>query len=365
MTWLLRFSPILLLLFGCTAAPDLVGIDNPARPVLADQSTSKQKVFIITTREASDVSGVFYGAERAPDLGFASVVVSVPPTHVSGQLERPKRLPPNPDTEFAVVEPTVYGSDSAFVSRINQELAKRPAKDRSVLFYVHGYNTSVSDAVLRLGQFVEDTEFNGVPVLFSWASANQVTRYVYDMNSALVARPKFLQAAKVLKSTNARSFDVFAHSMGTFLTMESITHGVLAGQFGHGTRPNSVILASPDIDLDLFRSQLSYLPKEKKNFFVLVSEDDAALRVSQRLSGGISRLGNTPASELGDLGVTVVDLSSVDDSQAGSHSKYAGSPEIVKLIGQGLSDNKLNVANRGPSLVEVLEGVPVLRVLTP
>ena len=364
-SWFARFILCLGLLVGCGHAPDLIGVDNPTAPVRNETQASTQKVFIMTTREASDVSAVFYGPERAPELGFASVVVSVPPIHVPGELERPRRLPPDPAKEFAVIEPTVYADDTVFVGHINRALAERAPEDRIVLFYVHGYNTSISDAVLRLGQFVEDTEFNGVPVLFSWASASQVTRYVYDLNSALIARPKFLEATRVLRRTNANSFDVFAHSMGTFLTMEAITQGVQSGQFGQATRPNTLMLASPDIDLDLFRSQVSYLPAARSSIFVMVSEDDAALRVSQRLSGGVTRLGNTPAKDLTDLGVTVIDLSEVDDSQAGSHSKYAGSPEIVQLIGEGLSQNKYQTGSRGPSFVEVLEGVPILRVLTP
>ena len=58
------------------------------------------------------------------------------------------------------------------------------------MFFVHGYNNTTSDAVLRLAQFVEDSGFEGVPVLFDWASAGELTRYVYDLNSSLIARDK-------------------------------------------------------------------------------------------------------------------------------------------------------------------------------
>jgi len=42
-------------------------------------------------------------------------------------------------------------------------------------------------------------------------------------------------------------------------------------------------------------------------------------------------------TELEKLGLTVIDLSGIDDSSSGSHSKFAGSPEMVQLIGAGLN----------------------------
>ena len=96
------------LLTGCSRPPDLVGIDNPETPAETVEGVSRHRLFIITTREASEVVGAFFSGERAPELGLASVDVTVPPNHVVGQLERPQRLPPDPRTEFAVVDPVVY-----------------------------------------------------------------------------------------------------------------------------------------------------------------------------------------------------------------------------------------------------------------
>jgi esterase/lipase superfamily enzyme len=48
-------------------------------------------------------------------------------------------------------------------------------------------------------------------------------------------------------------------------------------------------------------------------------------------------VGATDAEELEDLGVTVIDLSRIDDSSSGSHAKFAGSPEVVQLLGAGLN----------------------------
>ena len=350
---------IALVLAGCSRPPELIGIDNPVIPAASVPDLNRHRIFITTTREASEVVGAFYSAGRAPDLGLASVAVTVPPTHVLGHLERPQRLPPDPRTEFAVVDPVVYRTDASFISELNRELATRPAGQRKLLLFVHGYNNTTSDALLRLAQFVEDTGYQGVPVLFTWASAASARRYVYDLNSALVARVKLKDMTDILVQTEAESVDVFAHSMGAFLTMEGLVEAQQAGRLGRRTI-NHIILASPDIDIDLFRAQIELLPQAVRDkMYLLVSRDDSALRVSRRIAGGVPRVGAANAEELEEIGLTVIDLSEIDDSSSGSHSKFAGSPQVVQLIGAGLNSAGNFGESTTPGLDQILTGVPV------
>ena len=345
-------------LVSCAGPPELIGIDNPDIPAASVLPASRQKIFIATTRMSSEIAGAFYSDERSRELGFASVVVSVPPNHVTGNIERPEKMPPDPQTEFAVTEPAVYGTDTSFIVALNRELAKRAPKDRTILLFVHGYNNTISDSILRLGQFVEDTGFSGVPVLFSWASAARTVFYVYDLNSALTARPLLMQTANVLGRTNAVGFDVFAHSMGTFLTMEGFVQGAQSGRTGRLTRLDNLMLAAPDIDIDLFRTQINQIKFDKSKIFIFVSKDDNALNFSRRISGGVDRVGAADANELADFGVTVVDLSEIEDSASGSHSKFAGSPEVVQLIGRGLKVGNFSARSK-LSLTDLLAGASV------
>lgn len=354
----LTIALISVLLVSCSRPPDLVGIDNQARPVATVAQAQKHKIFIATTRESSEVVGAFFSGSRAPELGFASVVVSIPPNHVPGEIERPAELPPDPRTEFAIIEPTVYGVEGSFVSSLNQALAQLPPGDRDILLFVHGYNNTISDSILLMAQFVEDTDFSGVPVLFSWASAARPSHYVYDLNSALIARPRLLATARVLGKTNAKSFNLLAHSMGAMLTMEAIVQSDISGTYNQSGRLKNVLFAAPDIDLDLFRAQVGQLTQKDHGYFVLVSEDDKALGFSKLISGGITRVGAADANELQGLGVTVLDVSQIDDSNLGTHSKFAGSPEIVKLIGEAMNAGQL--AQSSPtSLGDMLAGIPI------
>jgi esterase/lipase superfamily enzyme len=318
-------------------------------------------MFIATTRQASEVVGAFYSDRRAPELGLASVVATIPPTHQVGQIERPSSLPPDPRTEFSIVDPAIYRTDASFVAEINRELARRPTGQRKLLLYVHGYNNTTSDAILQLAQFVQDSDYPGVPVLMTWASAANITRYVYDLNSTLIARDKLKEVSDILVGTQAESVDIFAHSMGTLLTMEGLVDAQNAGTLGKRRTINHIVLASPDIDMDLFRSQIQQLPSAiRSKIYILVSRDDRALWTSRRIAGGVQRVGLADAAQLEGLGVTVIDLSQIADSTSGSHSKFAGSPQVVQLIGAGLNRSGGMVRGRTLALDDLLSGVPIL-----
>jgi esterase/lipase superfamily enzyme len=349
------------LLAACTRPPDLIGIDNPDVPVESVPDLTRHQIFIATTRQASEVTSTFFSSGRAPDVGLASVVVTVPPNHVVAELERPTRLPPDPRTEFTVVDPVVYGADTAFIAEVRRELARRPVGQRRLLLFVHGYNTTASDAILRLAQFVEDSGFEGVPVLFTWASAGRLSRYVYDLNSALIARSEVQDVVGILERTGAENVEVFAHSMGTFLTMEALVDGAQTGRLNRrASSINHIVLASPDIDLDLFRRQLGELPLAiREKIYLLISKDDGALRASRVIAGGVPRVGAADAEELGKLGVTVIDLSEIDDSTSGSHTKFVGSPEVVRILGVGLNQVGTFGEQDMPELNRILVGVPI------
>ncbi|MGB5627967.1 MAG: alpha/beta fold hydrolase, partial [Woeseiaceae bacterium] len=312
------------MLVGCSADRNVIGIDNPQVPSAYVEGAIREKIFIASTRQATDTAGALFSEKRASTVGLASVQVSIPPTHVVGKLERAVQMPPDPRREFAVVDPTVYATDQAFISAVNAELAKRPKAERDVLVFIHGYNNTTSDAVLRSAQFVNDSGYEGVVVLFDWASAGKLSRYVYDLNSTLVARGLLAEIHSILLQTQAENYDIFAHSMGGFLIMEAIRDAVKDNKLNTSGKLQNVVLASPDIDMDLFRTQMAVIGDNLANFYVLLSENDRALAFSRVIGGGVPRVGAANAVELADLGVTVIDLTEIDDSSSGSHSKFAG-----------------------------------------
>jgi esterase/lipase superfamily enzyme len=345
-------------LSGCASAPDaIIGVDNPRVPAATIAGASAHDIFIATTRAVDDDPAIMYSGERSEGIGLARVTVSIPPAHVSGEVERPKTLPPDPRRDFTVLNPHTYNSKQRFIEAVNSELAARPRGDRTVLVFVHGYNTTLAAAVLRIAQFVEDSGYTGVPVLFSWASRGNTLDYVYDLNSALQARNNLIETARLLSQTRAESFDIVAHSMGNLLTVEAMRQAKIAGRYNTANRLRNIILASPDIDVDVFKDQIAVFSKNERHFYVLISEDDKALAFSRRIAGGVNRVGDEGAEALAALGVVVIDLTKVKDTNSLNHTKFADSPEVVQLIGNRLrAGNSLQTAGPGRDPISGLVG---------
>jgi esterase/lipase superfamily enzyme len=300
-------------------------------------------------------------------VNFAKVVVSIPPGHKGGNVERPASVPPDPQREFVILEPEVFAGAGEFKGAINQTLARRNPGQREILFFVHGYNTDLVAAVLRTAQFKHDSGFAGIPVVFSWASRGRTLDYVYDLNSALYARDDLLATAELVASTRTEGLNIVAHSMGSFLTVEAMRQDQLRGGFNNSGKIRTIVLASPDIDADVFAKQLQPFPKSERKFYVLISENDKALAVSRRIAGGVDRVGDEPGSELAKLGVTVIDLTKIDDTSSLNHTKFASSPDIVQLIGQRMNEGdsfddsqRRNVFQILPAAVKVVSGPGVL-----
>ncbi len=331
------------------------------------QGATKHRIYVATTRALSDDPEEFFSGERSPNLTLAHVDVTVPPNHKPGKIEKPASGATNPLKHFAVNNPVLFNDVTSFQTTLNNSLSELKTDDQDILVFVHGYNVSFSAAVLRISQFVHDTDFKGVPVLFSWASRGKTVDYVYDINSALQSRDNLVKLGGILDKTNARGFDVVAHSMGNLVTIEAMRQLVVLNNDTPNVRLKRVIMASPDIDVDLFETQLAELQQIKNRFYVLVSSDDKALAASTRIGGGISRVGSTDPKRLAALGVNVIDLSAIDDPGTVNHSKFADSPEIVQLIGKGIQAGNTLSARSSQNVaanatVDILRGVTEIPV---
>lgn len=304
---------------------------NPAAPPPAGIA-AKHEVFVATTREKDKDQRVVFSGARADDVAFARVGVTVPKNHEIGRIERAKGgTPGNPATDFTAIDLTLYPTEQAFVTAVADR------GDR-VLVFVHGYNTGFDDGVYRLTQIAHDTKYPGTPILFSWASGARTRDYVYDKDSSTAARDDLEQVLVGLsKSPRIKSIDIIAHSMGNWLAMETLRQLAIAGNRDLNDKLGYVVLASPDIDVDIFKKQMERYGKPDKPFVVLLSADDKALRFSSLIAGKQARVGDEAnADELAALGVTVVDLSATKSGDKLNHAKFADNPVLVQLLGERL-----------------------------
>jgi esterase/lipase superfamily enzyme len=126
------------------------------------------------------------------------------------------------------------------------------------------------------------------------------------------------------------------------------------------------MLAAPDVDVDVFRSQIADMGNPHPQFTLFVSRDDRALAVSRRVWGNIARLGSVDPeqepykSEFAANKISVIDLTEIKAGDDLHHSKFAESPQIVQLIGARLSDGQTLTDSRvglGDRIVEATAGV--------
>lgn len=349
-------------LAACGGIPqDVIGIDGDKISGRDVPDAVIHRIFVAGTRApAEEFPARFYTRERGKALRFAQVDMVVPPGHEVGKVERPKRLPPNPMTDMVALDPTRLESKPDFVAAINKAMNALPPSDRNVMVFIHGYNTSFDSALFRFAQFVHDTGYTGVPVLFTWPSGGKVLDYVYDINSVLSSRDSLLETFRLLASTKLKRADIVAHSMGNFLTIETLRQAALSGAFKRDNRLRYVVMASPDIDIDVFETQVRAMPEALHKFFVLLSEDDKALAISRRIAGKVNRLGNsTESARLEKIGINLVDLTKVDVKGGLNHAKFADAPDIVQLIGKRLKEggDALSTERQAPIVERIVKGV--------
>lgn len=333
---ILHLALVLVLLTACAGrdAHHLLGVE-PAEP---GAIAGEHRLFVATTRKpAADAAAVF-GIDRADALSFARVDVTVPAVHQPGALEKPRHgQARDAARHFAAREIGVYGSQEAFSAALRENLKKTGGR---ALVFIHGYHTAFDGAVYRGTQIVHDSRYAGTAVLFSWASAGRTLDYIYDNNSATMARDGLEQTLRLLSRSGATRIDIVAHSMGNWVAMEALRQIAMVGDRDIADRLGDVVLAAPDIDVDVFRSQLRRIGKPDRPFFVLLSRDDRALLLSSVIAGNRPRVGDYQNQEdLARLGVIVVDLSAIESGDRLNHAKFADNPLLVQILGERLNED--------------------------
>ncbi|MBX4865913.1 alpha/beta hydrolase [Rhizobium bangladeshense] len=325
-----------MMLAGCGGRP--VGVMQAAGTV--PPGTSKVDLLVATTRAADDNPAVLFSGERGTGLAVNAVDVSIPPdaNRKIGQVQWPKRLPADPLRDFVTVSVDPLEGERAGESWLKSHMPK----SRRVLVFVHGFNNRYEDAVYRFAQIVHDSHADVAPVVFTWPSRASIFDYNYDKESTNYSRDALEELlTRTAANPSVGDVTVMAHSMGTWLTVEALRQmAIRNGQVA--SKINNVILASPDLDVDVFGRQFMSLGKDRPHFTIFVSRDDRALALSRRISGNIDRLGQIdPSAEpyrskLEAAGITVLDLTKLKGGDRLNHGKFAESPEVVKLIGDRL-----------------------------
>jgi esterase/lipase superfamily enzyme len=321
-------------LVACAGRPGPAVLD----PVSVNGLANHELTVLTATNRARDGDG--YSSRRNAKPAFERFTIAIPPSHRPSKIEWPAGKP-EASTDMVVTERRSL-DERQFLA-----LADTPNTDGSVGIFVHGFNYTFQEGLYRLAQVATDAKTDGTPVLFSWPSQGALSGYLADRDAALASRDSLVWLVKSMAAKgDVKRVILFGHSVGGFLIMETLRQLKLEGR-GDILNKMVVVLAAPDIDDDLFKSQLEVVGRMRTPITLFVSKDDKALAVASFLSGERPRAGslNVDSPSVRDAalryGLRIIDISSIKAADGLGHDRYANlaqlGPQLAQANGRSVS----------------------------
>jgi esterase/lipase superfamily enzyme len=286
-----------------------------------------------------------YGSNRTQRLEYGRAEVSIPTSRRPGELQLPTlwklELKPDPNKHFILrnVEPL---KGSAVRAELRSALGSSDTK--SVLLFVHGFNTTFTDVALRTAQLAHDLSFRGLPLFFSWPSAGNARSYFRDEEMAQLSVPPFNQVLDDIAALGATDVYVIAHSLGNRIVTNALKERT--------RRPipkiSELLLAAPDVNEQIFREQIVPALAAMKNTrrTIYASSNDVALKAAN-IAHGFRRVGDVAGGVLTFAGYDTVDVTQAAPViRSFGHSYVLDSPRVLEDIADTLIRRK-PVTERG------------------
>lgn len=326
---------------------------QPGKAVVGEGDT--YPILVATSRKASSTPRVRYGSERTARLSYDSFRVWVPSQRPPGAL-----IPQSPSVdaskEFSILAASKLPAER-FKAAVNQRLRK--SSTDMIFLFIHGYNVNYATGIYRQAQIMADYRIDAVGVHYSWPSLSRAFGYAYDRDSAHIARDGLAALMSQLAQTQAKSIFVMGHSMGALLTIEAMRQLSLSGKDRVVNRISPLILASPDIDFELFVSQMNKIRVKPDPFIVMVARDDRVLQAAESMRFGHDQLDEGgDISAMQELGLVVIDLTGIERRARGRHSAFASSPTLIRLIQKAAEMPTLEDGSSGFDLKALIRETP-------
>ena len=301
-----------------------------------------QQIFYGTNRQPTGEKNLenYFGGERSEGdpIRYGTCNVSIPAQHKRGAVESPflgLELFADPQKHIRIRSVTPM-SDSDFFKRLRKSVNKKDKIDawsNDLVVFVHGFNVTFAEGAKRTAQIAFDFGFSGAPVMFSWPSDGQLFGYTSDREDAtwsIMHIEQFLQ--DVRKKANPERMHLVAHSMGNQGLIGALNRIALKKEFKSKPLFESITLAAPDFDAQLFQQQIAPGVVSLANYWTIyTSDNDAALNVSTKVNN-TKRLG-LPVTPI--EGIAVIDATGIEVtpwSVPEFHSYYATKQPVIEDI---------------------------------
>ena len=285
-------------LLGSSGNRSPASVLDPAPP----ESIKIVRLFYATDRKrtGSSMATKFYGGGRTTQeapLEYGICNVTLPPEHQFAKLEEYSLLrfeTKNDSAKHVTLKSVRPLAQTNFFSKLRKTVGDSSRKE--IFVFIHGYNVSWEDSARRAAQVAYDIGIDktrGAPLLFSWPSQGALASYVTDETNVRVT--KFHLASlltNLVAQSGARHINVLAHSMGNQALTEALQ--MLGDRMPPAEKPflNQVVLAAPDVDVDLLNIMAPAMQRTAKRFTLYSCKSDLPVRISSWFHGENSRVGS-------------------------------------------------------------------------
>jgi len=311
-----------------------------------NQGYATVRVFYGTDRKTTGSlkPAEFYGAERG-DLQYGYLDVTIPETHQEAELETRSRWDmytlfmgeAGLRSRFVLLDEVTPLAIGGFISALRKQIKEAPSKD--VFIFVHGFNSTFEDAARRCAQLAYDLDFDGTPMMYSWASAGSATSYTKDEATVQSSGLKMAQMLDdVVAQSGAERIHLIAHSMGNRALIEALQTYLANREPGKRQRVfDQVVFTAPDVDRDYFVGAIKSLSGVAARVTLYASNTDLALQSSQILHDA-PRAGLAGVNIISLPGIDTIDMSAVPADSLG-HNYYAANAgaiyDLFRLLWRG------------------------------
>ena len=277
--------------------------------------------------------------EKDGDIHYGACWVAVPKSHSFGSVGSPwwKRWLTLKDDRLQVAGRLALQAVE-FWEEVRRVLSECQTEDRQALVYLHGYNVSFDEAAIRAAQIGFDLKVPGLTAFFSWPSRGTFDGYPADESSIEAsAGPIKNFLVRLATESGAERVHIVAHSMGNRGLLGAVQRIQAQAAREAGVRFGQIILAAPDVDVDVFREWAVHYPSLADRTTLYISRRDRAVVLSRWLHG-YDRVGYVPPVTVVD-GIDSVEVGDIDLTVLG-HGYFAEAAGVLYDMYQLIRHNE-------------------------